>query len=116
MPERPESLVTIGDVHLAAMREHERKAALLDWEGGRWEETPDWRLDRHVIRLGLYLRERAGLLPGERIAIMSAPRPEWLLADLAVAVQGAVAVALDPDVPEPALSLALAEIAPRVLF
>ncbi len=112
----PEALRTVGRVHLTAMREHDRKAALLHWEGGRWQDTPDWRLDRHVIRLGLYLQGRIGLAQGERVAILSPLRREWLLADLSAAVQGAVAVAVDPDLPGPALAAALARIAPRAAF
>jgi long-chain acyl-CoA synthetase len=98
------------------MREHDRKAVLLHWEGGRWQDTPDWRLDRHVIRLGLHLQGRVGLAQGERVVILSPPRREWLLADLAATVQGAVAVAVDPDFPAPALAAVLARIAPRVAF
>jgi pyruvate-formate lyase-activating enzyme len=114
---RHEALATVPSVHLAAMRAHDRKAVLVQREeGGRWQETPDWRLDRQVIRLGLYLRERAGLLPGHRVVIVSPPRRESLLADLTVMVQGAVAVALDPELPAPALAAALAKIAPHAAF
>ncbi len=112
----PEVLRTVGRVHLGAMREHDRKAVLLHWEGGRWQDTPDWRLDRQVIRLGLYLQLRVGLEQGERVVILSPLRREWLLADLSAAVQGAVAVAVDPDLPAPALAAALAQIAPRAAF
>jgi hypothetical protein len=56
------------------------------------------------------------LQPGERIALFSPLRREWLLADLAAAVQGAVAVAVDPDLPGRALAAALAKTAPRAVF
>src|SRR3990172_7406434 len=112
----PEAVRTVGRVHLGAMREHDRKVVLLHWEGGRWQDTPDWRLDRQVIRLGLHLQSRVGLAQGERVVILSPLRWEWLLADLSAAVQGAVAIAVDPDLPEPALAAALAQIAPRAAF
>ena len=113
---REDSLATLGAVHLGAMRQHDRKAVLLHRDGERWEETPDWRLDRHVIRLGLYLRERAGVEPGQRVIVASPLRREWLLADLAAVVQGAVAVALDPGLALPELALALTRAAPRAVF
>jgi len=113
---REDSLATLGAVHLGAMRQHDRKAVLLHRDGERWEETPDWRLDRHVIRLGLYLRERAGVEPGQRVIIASPLRREWLLADLAAVVQGAVAIALDPGLALPELALALTRAAPRAVF
>lgn len=111
-----DSLATLGAVHLGAMREHDRKAALLHREGDRWEETPDWRLDRQVIRLGLYLTERVGVVPGQAVGILSPLRREWLLADLAAAVQGLVPVALDPDLSAPELASAMKEAAVRALF
>src|SRR6266516_785383 len=107
---------TVSELYLAAMREHDRKSVTLHWSGDRWEETPDWRLDRQVIRLALYLRERAGVGPGERVVILSPLRREWLLADWAACAQGAAAVAIDPDTPTPALAAALEEIAPRAAF
>ncbi len=89
-----EAPATLSRAYVSAMREHDRKATLLHWTGGRWQETPDWRLDRLVIRLSLYLRERAGLLPGERVAVLSPLRWEWLLAEWSAVAQGAVAVAV----------------------
>lgn len=107
---------TLSKLYLQAMREHDRKAALLHFAADRWHETPDWRLDRHVIRVGLYLRERAAIQAGDRVAILSRLRPEWPLADFAIVVQGAVSVAIDPALPESALAEALAEAAPRAAF
>ncbi len=107
---------TVSSLYLSAMREHDRKSVMLHWSGDHWEDTPDWRLDRQVIRLGLYLRERAGVGPGERVVILSPLRREWLLADWSASAQGAAAVAIDPDIPAPALAAALDEIAPRAAF
>ncbi len=116
VPLRSRGPETIGRLHLSAMRQHDRKAALLHWAAGRWHETPDWRLDRQVIRLGLYLQERTGLAAGERVAVLSPLRREWFVADWSVALQGAAPVAIDPDLPEPGLAAALEQIAPRVAF
>src|SRR5207237_2337115 len=82
---------------LAAMRRHDRAAVLLHHDGVAWRETPDWRLERQVIRLALFFRDRALLAPGDRVAIVSGLRPEALAAELAAIALGAAAVRLDPD-------------------
>ncbi len=112
----PKATPTLAETYLAAMRTHQRRAAILHWGEERWLETPDWRLDRQVIRLGLFLRERFGLKPVDRVAILSGVCREWALAELASLVQGAVPVALDPALPEDLLASMLARLAPRAVF
>ena len=107
---------TLNRLHARAMREHARPSALLFREGGEWRSTPDWRLDRHVIRLALYLGERLGIGPGQRVAVISELRPEWLIADLAALGLGAVSVAIDPRLRGDQLTTALEDAAPRVTF
>ena len=107
---------TLAKLHLAAMRHHQRAAALLSRRDGKWLETPDWRFDRQVIRLALFLQDRASLLAGERIAVLSPMRPEWPVLDFAAALQGVSAVAIDPALPDPALAGALARAAAPVVF
>ncbi len=98
------------------MREHARQSALLAREEAQWIATPDWRLDRQIIRLGLYLRERLDIEPGQRIALLSELRPEWLIADLAALGLGAVSVAIDPRLKREELIAVLEDAAPRVTF
>jgi non-ribosomal peptide synthetase component F len=107
---------TLAKLFLAAMRKHDRAAVLLHHDGVKWRETPDWRLERQVIRLALLLRERARLAPGDRVAIVSALRPESVVAELAAIAQGAAAVAIDPDLPPADLRAAIDEVAPAVVF
>lgn len=107
---------TLTQLYLHAMREHARPSLLLHWREDRWQAVPDWRFDRQVIRLALYLRERVGVGAGDRVAVISELRPEWLLADLAATGLGAVSVVLDPGFPAAALASALAEAAPRAVF
>jgi hypothetical protein len=108
--------VTLNRLHAAAMREHDRPGALLSREDGTWTPTPDWRLDRQVIRLALYLRERLGVEAGQRVALASELRPEWLIADLAALGLGAVSVAIDPRLEEKELADALEDADPSVTF
>ena len=107
---------TLNRLHAEAMREHARRSALLVREDGEWNSTPDWRLDRHVIRVALYLRERFGIEPGDRVALLAELRPEWLIADLAALGLGAVSVAIDPRLRGDELTAVLEDAAPRVTF
>jgi long-chain acyl-CoA synthetase len=107
---------TLNRLHADAMREHDRPSALLSQEGEAWKPTPDWRLDRQVIRLALYLRERLGVEAGQRVALASELRPEWLIADLAVLGLGAVSVVIDPRMEAEELANALEDAEPRVIF
>ncbi len=107
---------TLNQLHQMAMRDHRRKAVLLHRAGDRWVPTPDWRLDRQVIRLGLYLSERAQIQPGDRVVIVSDFCPEYPVVDLAAAALGATAVSLPPALAVEPLAEALGELAPRVLF
>src|SRR2546430_11693539 len=90
---------TVALLFLASMRKHDRAAALLHQDGTKWRETPDWRLERQVIRLALFLRQRASLGPGDPVAIVSRLRPESGAAVLAAIAPGAAAVAIDPELP-----------------
>ena len=97
------------------MRKHDRAAVLLHQENSRWRETPDWRFERHVIRLALFFRDRAVLLPGERVAIVSSPRPELAVTELAAISQGAACVVIDSALPAEQLSLAMAAVNPAAI-
>jgi long-chain acyl-CoA synthetase len=107
---------TLNRLHAEAMREHARPGALLIRDGATWNPTPDWRLDRQIIRLALYMRERLGVEPGQRVALVSELRPEWLIADLAALGLGAVSVAIDPRLEHGELAEALEDAEPRVTF
>src|SRR3989442_14599045 len=71
-----EGAATWARLFLAAMRKHDRAAVLLHHGQEKWQETPDWRLERQVIRLGLFLRDRRRSLPGDRMAIRFPLRPQ----------------------------------------
>ena len=107
---------TLNRLHAGAMRQHARRSALLAREDGRWNATPDWRFDRQIIRLGLYLRERVEVAPGQRVVLMSELRPEWLIADLAALGLGMVSVAIDPRLQADELAAALEDAAPSITF
>ncbi len=82
----PENL---GLLHIAVERKHDRPSVLRQRASTVWQDTPDWRFHRHVVRIGLYLHERAQLNQGDRIALLSRLRPEWAVAEWAALTMGA---------------------------
>jgi long-chain acyl-CoA synthetase len=65
---------------------------------GIWEETTYARYAEQVAGLGMGLVE-LGVRHGDRVAIQSDNRPEWLLTDLAVQGIGAITVGVYPTSP-----------------
>lgn len=107
---------TLGELYDQAMRHHERQAVMLHFENGQLEPVPDWKFDRLVIRLALYMRERLKLEPGERVAIFGPLRRFWPVAEFAALGFGGVPVGLEHDLDDGALAHALAEAKPRIAF
>ncbi|UCG87060.1 MAG: long-chain fatty acid--CoA ligase [Gemmatimonadota bacterium] len=59
-----------------------KRAALRYKKGGVWHDITHFELSRQVHHVALGLME-LGIKPGDRIAILSANRPEWAVADYA---------------------------------
>ncbi|MCU1486342.1 MAG: fadD [Actinomycetia bacterium] len=81
---------------------------------GVWEETTYARYAQRVAELGMGL-VALGVQPGDRVAIQSDNRPEWLLLDLAVQGIGAITVGVYPTSPEAELAHVLADSGATVL-
>jgi hypothetical protein len=77
---------------------------------------PSWRFYRHVVRIGIFLRERLGIGPGDRVVIGSSPRHERALAEWATVCLGAVVVPLDARTRQDALTEWFARVAPKAAF
>jgi len=101
---------TLGALYDMGMRHHVRRAVL---QCAELQAAPDWKLDRLVIRIALYGREKLGLEPGTRAAVFG--RLGWLWPAVEFAVQGfgATAVGIEHDVPDDVLLAVLSEAAPR---
>jgi len=56
---------------------------------------PDWRADRHSIRIALVLSERFGVAPGDTVALEMTLRTEWALIERAIWGLGAASVPAD---------------------
>lgn len=106
---------SIGDFIRARVETFSRRTALSMCEGGRWKTVTYGRLARRaeIVANGL-LKQR--LTPGTRVAILSEPRPEWVVALFAALRAGAIVVPLDVKLTLPELETILADAEPRVLF
>lgn len=107
---------TISELHLRAERSSARKVVTKHWADGRWVDMPAWRFYRQVIRVGLYLRERLQVRPGDHIALLSPLRPEWIVAESAIVVQGAAVASLHTGLSIEVLASAFAQLAPKATF
>jgi long-chain acyl-CoA synthetase len=86
---------TIADLPFHVMGRVPRPQAVGWCKGGslEWRSSKDWFERVRDISLGL---SAFGMSEGDRVAIMSESRPEWLLSDLAIISAGAVTVPIYP--------------------
>lgn len=111
-----EAIETLGALHLEVERKHERAAVLVRLERDERLATPDWRFHRQIIRVALWLRERAGLEPGDRVALVAPLSHEALVIDWATVTQGSTLVVLGPEPSAAALETTFSRFAPRIVF
>jgi long-chain acyl-CoA synthetase len=88
-------------------RERPGAVALREKWRGRWRELTWGEYARRTAHVGLGLVE-LGVRPGEHVAIHSANRPEWLLADLGAQGAGAIGVGVYPTSPAAEVAYLLA--------
>jgi len=107
---------TVAGLFDLGLRHHVRRAALAWWTDGSLELVPDWRLDRLAIRIALFGRERMGLEPGGRVAVVGRLGGLWPAVDFAAMGFGVVPVGIEHDADDDALAAVVAEAAPRAAF
>jgi long-chain acyl-CoA synthetase len=90
-----EALLTIPLLLAHAVRERGRKIALRVKRRGLYRETTWQELAQQVERIGRGLIA-LGVRPGDRVAIVGDPSPEWMLADFAAQCIGAISYGLYP--------------------
>lgn len=80
----------------ARVRRSAHQPALRSKEGGVWRTTSwaQWEQSSRALAASLL---RLGIARGERVALLSRTRREWVLADLAIAMAGAVSVPVYPS-------------------
>jgi hypothetical protein len=107
---------TVSGLYDMGMRHHDR-ASVLRWAtDGTFENVPDWKLDRLVIRIALFARERLGLEPGRRLAVFGRLGWLWPTVDFAAMGFAAVPVGIEHEAPDDLVARTLAEAAPAAAF
>jgi long-chain acyl-CoA synthetase len=90
------------------------RVALREKRFGIWQEVT-WRHYWDQVELAAHGLLALGVEPGDRVAIHSENRPEWLYADLATVAVRAVTVGLYPTNPPAEVAYLLADSGARVL-
>jgi hypothetical protein len=111
---------TVNRLLLHGARYHDRDGVFTCWEQGRkgwaWTPTPDWRADRHAIRVALVLHQRMGIEANEALAMWLPLDLEWPAIERAIWSIGALSVPVYPEWNLDRVSEVLHEAAPAALF
>ncbi|TDH63708.1 long-chain fatty acid--CoA ligase [Dankookia rubra] len=75
----------------ALARKHPERPMLRYWRDGGWQRLAWGDFALQVARAAAWLRAK-GIVPGDRVMLVSESRPEWNVADAAVMAIGAVTV------------------------
>jgi long-chain acyl-CoA synthetase len=89
---------TLGRLFLDSCRAHRKPDRMLVKKDGAWQALSTEAIEASVRRLSLGFRD-LGLKPGDRVALLSRNRPEWVMTDLAVLSAGAVMVPIYTSLP-----------------
>ena len=92
-----------------------RLGALYHWENREWKQWTYDEVAAKANQVANYLIDE-GIQAGDRIAILSESRPEWIVAFFAAVRCGAIVVPLDAKLTANELSAVLTDAQPRVLF
>ncbi len=111
---------TVNRLLLRAARFHDRVSVFVSWAedptGSRWVNDPDWRADRHTVRVALVLRQRLQVTAGERVALWLPLRVEWPVLERAIWSVGATTVPVWPSWGLERVGQVLRDSQPAVLF
>lgn len=119
----PDDYRNIPEAFFANARAHAQKLAFRQaqinpqdpaapraWEGRTFAESED-----RVLRIAGYLHS-LGLGEGDKVAIISNSRPEWMEADLGILTLGAVSVSVYPSLTPPEIGYILFDSNTQVVF
>ena len=109
---------TMLEVFHDRARRHPERIALEEREvgGARADRQLTWRAWHDASRQAAAELVRAGVMPGEKVAILAGNRMLWPVADLAVLMAGAVSVGLYPTSAPAQVSQLLADCGATVLI
>lgn len=84
---------TLTDMFFARADAAEQLPFLQERRNGAWRSTSWFKMSDNVIVMATALRQR-GITPGDRVALISENRSEWVVAELAIMLVGAISVPL----------------------
>ena len=115
VPLRPVERDTVLRIFLGAVDRYDRPRAMLYKEGDAWLPISHRELEERVTRLAAALAA-AGVGAGDRVAILSENRPEWVIADLAALGLGAIDVPIYPTLPANQIEYILRDSGAKAVF
>ncbi len=106
---------TLVDIYEGVARNHPKPDTLNYKRDGAWQSMSAAEMLRHArsIALGLY---SIGIRRGDRVALLSESRVDWVLADQGCLFAGAVGVPIYPTLMPPQVAYILKDSGARVLF
>jgi long-chain acyl-CoA synthetase len=105
----------IAQLFLGAIDRYGKPDALKYKKAGAWHNISHRKLYEDVKRAALGL-QALGIAAGERVAILSENRPEWLLSDFACVMNRTVSVPLYPVLPADQIAYMLRDSEARAIF
>ena len=107
---------TLTQLFFTAVDQFSTKAAALRFkEGGEWKGITHQELARRVQHAAIGLME-LGVEPGDRVAILSENRPEWVVADFACLTARCADVSIYPTLPAPQVAYLLQDSGAKAVF
>lgn len=107
-------LETIVAIYEQTMRQHRDRLGFRYKADGTWHDITYGEMDRRVTAMASALIE-LGVRPGDRVALLSENRPEWVQSDLAILRAGAVNVPIYMTLTAKQLAYILNDCRPQVV-
>jgi long-chain acyl-CoA synthetase len=114
-PLRPYERKTLNEIFFSAIDRFGPMEALRYKRGGVWKSLTYREVELHVAYVASRL-EACGLVPGDRVAILSENRPEWTITDYAAVALGLIVVPVYPTLPPDQVAFILRDAGARVVF
>ncbi len=105
---------TLNRLFLDSCLSHPKPVRMMVKKDGEWTKISTEEVGTAVRRLSLGL-QALGLGPGDRMAILSENRPEWVMADFAALLAGAVTVPVYTSLPPDQVGYILADAGVKVV-
>jgi len=106
---------TLPEIYEQVARDHPKRDTLNYKLDGAWHfiSAADMVQRAKLVALGLY---SLGVRKGDRVALLSESRVEWVLADQGCIFAGAITVPVYPTLTAPQVQYILQDCAPKILF